>query len=106
MLSSSNWEGSDEWIRLNFKWYFYTLLGSMLKEDLCNELRCEADNLINNLQAGETAPAHTNFSSSSSSTTSLANEVVDIDEYIERASIKSTIKPGQADSASELKSSR
>jgi hypothetical protein len=77
----------------------------MVKEDLCNELRQEADNLVNNLIALE-LKTQTSFSSSSSSTVSLANEVVDIDDYIERASIKSTAKNSPKENASNLKSSR
>ncbi len=84
MLSSSNWEGSDEWIRLNFKWYFYSLLGCLIKEEVCAELRVEAEELIGQIGELEQQVAGVQFGSSSSSATSVANEVVDIDEYIER----------------------
>lgn len=31
---SSNWEGSDEWVRLNFKLYLYSLLATIIKSKL------------------------------------------------------------------------
>lgn len=91
-LSSSNWEGSDEWIRLNFKWYFYSMLGSLVKEEIHMELRQEADVLVAQLTELEMSNLtqqnkEVGVGSSSSSSASLANEVVDIDEYIERASV-------------------
>ena len=76
---SSGWEGSDDWIRLNFKCYLYSLLASMVKEDLCTELKCEIESIVNMLNF------ENNFSSSSS-TMSLENEVIDIDDYIEKSS--------------------
>ncbi len=84
MLSSSNWEGSDEWIRLNFKWYFYSLLGSLVKEEIFGELKNEAETLIGQIAEMEQQNVGVQLGSSSSSATSLANEVVDIDDYIER----------------------
>jgi len=30
----STWEGSDDWVRLNFKWYLHSLLGAILKSKL------------------------------------------------------------------------
>lgn len=105
LLTSSNWEGSDEWIRLNFKWYFYTLLGSMLKEDICEEARCEAEVLVNQITSLELSQQQ--FSSSSSSTASLANEVVDIDDYIERASMnKSSTRSSKKKINSNMKSAK
>lgn len=103
MLSSANWEGSDEWIRLNFKWYFYSLLGSMVKEDLCNETRYEAENLVSQLMSYDLTQ-QASYSSSSSSTISLANEVVDIDDYIERASTKTSERGSKKEQG--LKSAR
>ncbi len=35
--STAIWEGSDEWIRLNFKWYLYTLLASIEKSNIARK---------------------------------------------------------------------
>ena len=75
--TTSSWEGSDDWIRLNFKCYLYSLLLSMVKDDLCTDLKYEIESIVNMLN-------FENNYSSSSSTLSLENEVVDIDEYIEK----------------------
>ncbi len=79
-LTSSSWEGSDDWIRLNFKWYLYSMIGSMIKEDICNQIKLELDSILMHLSNNETV----NDTSSSSSTISLSNEVIDIDDYIEK----------------------
>lgn len=76
---SSSWEGSDDWIRLNFKWYLYSLMASIVKEDACLKLKTELEGLL----IGMNSELNT---SSSSSQTSLENEVVDIDEYIDKVS--------------------
>lgn len=79
-LTSSSWEGSDDWIRLNFKWYLYSMIGSMLKEDICNQIKLELDTILMHLNSNEAV----NDTSSSSSTISLSNDVIDIDDYIEK----------------------
>ena len=79
-LTSSSWEGSDDWIRLNFKWYLYSMIGSMLKEDICNQIKLELDTILMHLNSNDAI----NDTSSSSSTISLSNEVIDIDDYIEK----------------------
>ena len=55
------------------------MLGSMLKEEICNQIKCELDAILTHLS---NEPA--NETSSCSSTASLSNEVIDIDEYIEK----------------------
>lgn len=70
---SSTWEGSDDWIRLNFKWYLYTLLGSIVKEDVCLSIKNDLENILIGIN-----------NELSSSSSSLDNEVVDIEEYIDK----------------------
>lgn len=77
---SSTWEGSDDWIRLNFKWYLYTLLGSIVKEDACLSIKNDLENILIGI--------NNDLSSSSSS---LDNEVVDIEEYIEKVNSNGTL---------------
>lgn len=66
----------------------------MVKEELCAEARSEAELLVNQLAGMEASLQRqqeaTHEYSSCSSSISLANEVVDIDDYIERASVKSS----------------
>ncbi|CAF0935451.1 unnamed protein product [Brachionus calyciflorus] len=77
---SSTWEGSDDWIRLNFKWYLYSLLGCIVKEDNCTWIKNDLENILVNI--------NNDLSSSSSS---LDNEVVDIDDYIEKVNTSGTL---------------
>jgi len=93
-LNDTIFEGSDDWIRLNFKLYLYNLFASIVKEDLCNEIRNELEMEIIKLNNEETSssPVH----SSNSSTLSLSNNnnnnikmknnnhVIDIDDYIDK----------------------
>lgn len=90
--TNSSFEGSDDWIRLHFKWYLFNMLASMVKEDLCNELRCEIEAELVKLNNESINIA---CSSSNSSTLSLAtnnknNDVVDIDDYIEKSNTSTT----------------
>lgn len=66
----------------------------MVKEELCDEVRNEAELLVTQLAEMEASLQQqqqaTHEYSGSSSSVSLANEVVDIDDYIERASVKSS----------------
>ena len=83
---SANWEGSDDWIRLNFKWYLYSMFGSIIKEDLYTLIKNELDHIYfsTNNNSNSNSDSNTNYSSSSGSQASLANEVIDIDDYIDR----------------------
>ncbi len=75
---SADFEGSDDWIRLNFKWYLYTLLASVVKEDACVRLKHELEAILFSLVVSDASQ------SSDSSSASLENEVVNIDDYIEK----------------------
>jgi hypothetical protein len=97
---TSNWEGSDDWIRLNFKWYMYSLLGCVIREDLSNAIRAELEAILFSSELTATLSSSSGESNSSrnSSTlsineknvtnvaaaTSVVNEVVNIDDYIDR----------------------
>lgn len=63
----------------------------MIKEELCEETRCKTEILMNQIATLESYQ-QANFSSNSSSTISLDNDVIDIHDYIESASIKSSVK--------------
>jgi hypothetical protein len=78
--TSSNFVGSDDWIRLNFKWYLFTLLGSIVKEDVCLRLKNELESILFAM-VSDTSPSASGGDSSSGS---LENEVVNIDDYIEK----------------------
>jgi hypothetical protein len=65
------WEGSDDWIRLNFKWYLYSLLSSIVKDEICTDITKELDTLFDITTA--------NTTSSSSSAHSLNNNQLDSD---------------------------
>jgi hypothetical protein len=97
--SASSWEGSDDWIRLNFKWYLYSLLGCMIKEDLCSSIRNELESILFNSELTSTLSSSGESNSDSdknSSTLSLnenannpnvdksTNDVVNIDDYIDK----------------------
>ncbi|RNA31247.1 late secretory pathway AVL9-like protein [Brachionus plicatilis] len=99
---SSTWEGSDDWIRLNFKWYLYTLLGSIVKEDACLSIKNDLENILVGMN-----------SELSSSSSSLDNEVVDIEEYIEKVNSNGTLnreakknRKNSSSSASTISSSQ
>jgi hypothetical protein len=92
-LTSSSWEGSDDWIRLNFKWYLYSMIGSVIKEDICNQIKLELDSILMHLSNNEAV----NDTSSSSSTISLSNEVIDIDDYIEKVNQNSNANASDLD---------
>lgn len=103
------WEGSDDWIRINFKWYIFSLLGCMVKEDLANSMRAEMESILfnnseltstlNGLSSKSSSSSGESNSSHNSSTLSLNNnnnptstntngagggEVVNIDDYIDK----------------------
>lgn len=108
--SSSSFEGSDDWIRLHFKWYLYNMLGSIVKEELCSEIRNELESELVKLnqieQANNIACSSSNSSTLSLATASAANgnntkiisEVVDIDEYIDKISTPSLLSTNTIES--------
>jgi hypothetical protein len=123
---TSNWEGSDDWIRLNFKWYMYSLLGCLVKEDLSNAIRAELEAILfsNELATLSSSSGESN-SSKNSSTLSIneksaaaaaaatataipKSDVVNIDDYIERVNntnaVSSTELSGEKSSAADLAS--
>jgi hypothetical protein len=59
--ASTSWEGSDEWIRLNFKWYLFTLLGSVVKEELYNVIRSELDFIYTTTNSNSNSDSNTNY---------------------------------------------
>ena len=63
------------------------MLGSMIKEEICTQIKSELDTILIHLSSSELA---TNDTSSSSSTISLSNEVIDIDDYIEKVNSPTT----------------
>lgn len=93
-MTTVEFEGSDDWIRLNFKWYLYTMLASIVREEACARLKLELENLIfssaaasfssSSSSAASSASHSGGDNSSSAGSTSLENEVVNIDDYIDR----------------------
>jgi hypothetical protein len=93
---TSNWEGSDDWVRLNFKWYMYSLLGCLIKEDLSNAIRAELETILFSEELATLSSSSGDSNSSKNSSTLSINEkgasasaaptsdVVNIDDYIER----------------------
>lgn len=97
-LAAMDFEGSDDWIRLNFKWYLYTMLASILKEDVCVRLKCELESMLFSWAGATSSASDTSQSggdnSSSAGSCSLENEIVNIDEYIERVGVVSSNSNG------------
>ncbi len=50
--STADWEGSDEWIRLHFKWYLYSLLASVEKSQKLQKQRISSSNSVNSSDFG------------------------------------------------------
>lgn len=85
--AAMDFEGSDDWIRLNFKWYLYTMLASIVKEDLCARLKYDLECMLFSWAGATSSASDTSQSggdNSSAGSASLDNEVVNIDDYIER----------------------
>lgn len=110
--AAMDFEGSDDWIRLNFKWYLYAMLASIVKEDVCARLKAELEYMVF-ASVGSTAPtssasdtSQSGGDNSSAGSTSLDNEVVNIDDYIERvnsAVVKSADEPTKFDTTPRKK---